>query len=63
MSRPRSLRLPGRTGPSSPRPSSYRGKIISVRTDTSPDARRATTAEREVVEHPGAVGVVALDDR
>jgi 8-oxo-dGTP pyrophosphatase MutT (NUDIX family) len=39
----------------------YRGKIISVRSDTirSPDGN---TAEREVVEHPGAVGVLALDE-
>lgn len=39
----------------------YRGKIISVRTDTI-RVPEGTTAEREVVEHPGAVGVVALDD-
>jgi len=39
----------------------YRGKIINVRSDTirSPEG---DTAEREVVEHPGAVGVVALDE-
>jgi 8-oxo-dGTP pyrophosphatase MutT (NUDIX family) len=39
----------------------YEGRIISVRTDTirSPDGN---TAVREVVTHPGAVGVVALDD-
>jgi 8-oxo-dGDP phosphatase len=39
----------------------YRGKIIDVRTDTirNPDGG---TAPREVVEHPGAVGVVALDN-
>jgi 8-oxo-dGDP phosphatase len=39
----------------------YRGKIISVRSDTirSPDGN---TAEREVVEHTGAVGVLALDE-
>jgi 8-oxo-dGDP phosphatase len=39
----------------------YRGKIINVRIDTirSPDGN---TAEREVVEHPGAVGVLALDE-
>ncbi len=39
----------------------YRGKIINVRTDVirNPDGG---TAAREVVEHPGAVGVVALDD-
>ena len=39
----------------------YRGKIIDVRTDVvrNPDGG---TAAREVVEHPGAVGVVALDE-
>ena len=39
----------------------YEGLIISVRTDTirSPGGN---TAVREVVVHPGAVGVVALDD-
>jgi ADP-ribose pyrophosphatase len=39
----------------------YRGKIINVRSDTirSPDGH---TAEREVVEHTGAVGVLALDE-
>jgi 8-oxo-dGDP phosphatase len=39
----------------------YRGKIINVRTDTV-RVPEGTTAEREVVEHPGAVGVVALDE-
>jgi ADP-ribose pyrophosphatase len=38
----------------------FRGKIISVRTDTI-RVPEGTTAQREVVEHPGAVGVVALD--
>ena len=38
----------------------YQGKIISVRTDTV-RVPEGTTMEREVVEHPGAVGVVALD--
>lgn len=39
----------------------YQGRIISVRVDTirSPDGN---TADREVVTHPGAVGVVALDE-
>jgi 8-oxo-dGDP phosphatase len=39
----------------------YHGAIIDVRSDTirSPDGN---TAEREVVRHPGAVGVVALDE-
>lgn len=39
----------------------YQGRIVSVRVDTirSPDGN---TAEREVVTHPGAVGVVALDE-
>jgi 8-oxo-dGDP phosphatase len=39
----------------------YRGKIINVRTDTI-RVPGGTTAEREVIEHPGAVGVVALDE-
>jgi 8-oxo-dGTP pyrophosphatase MutT (NUDIX family) len=38
----------------------YQGKIISVRTDTV-RVPEGTTMEREVVEHPGAVGIVALD--
>jgi 8-oxo-dGTP pyrophosphatase MutT (NUDIX family) len=38
----------------------FRGKIISVRTDTV-RVPEAATVEREVVEHPGAVGVLALD--
>ena len=39
----------------------YHGAIIDVRIDTirSPEGN---TAEREVVRHPGAVGVVALDE-
>ncbi len=39
----------------------YHGAIIDVRNDTirSPDGN---TAEREVVRHPGAVGIVALDE-
>jgi ADP-ribose pyrophosphatase len=40
----------------------YRGKIINVRTDTV-RVPEGTTTEREVVEHPGAVGIVALDSR
>lgn len=38
----------------------YRGRIVNVRRDTAelPDGR---TAEREVVEHPGGVGI-ALED-
>ncbi len=39
----------------------YQGKIIDVRTDTV-RVPAGTTAEREVIEHPGAVGVVALDE-
>ena len=39
----------------------YRGKIIDVRTDVIRNPEGGTAA-REVVEHPGAVGVVALDD-
>jgi ADP-ribose pyrophosphatase len=38
----------------------YRGKIIDVRTDVIRNPEGGT-AIREVVEHPGAVGVVALD--
>jgi 8-oxo-dGDP phosphatase len=40
---------------------SYRGRLIAVRTDKvrMPDNH---LAEREVVIHPGAVGVLALDD-
>jgi 8-oxo-dGDP phosphatase len=39
----------------------YSGKVISLRRDTlrMPDGSHA---EREIVEHPGAVGIVALDD-
>ncbi len=39
----------------------YGGKIINVRSDTirSPEGN---TAEREVVGHPGAVGILALDE-
>ena len=39
----------------------YQGRIISVRKDvvTMPGD---TTSQRDVVVHPGAVGVVALDD-
>ena len=39
----------------------YRGRIVSVRVDTirSP---AGNTADREAVTHPGAVGVVALDE-
>lgn len=40
----------------------YQGRIISVRRD---EVRMPgdTSSSRDVVEHPGAVGVVALDDR
>lgn len=40
----------------------YAGRVITVRRDvvTMPGD---TTSAREVVEHPGAVGVVALDDQ
>ncbi len=39
----------------------YKGRIINMRVD---DARmpNGTTAKREVVEHPGGVGVIALTD-
>lgn len=40
----------------------FEGRVISVRKDvvTMPGG---TTSQRDVVEHPGAVGVVALDDQ
>jgi ADP-ribose pyrophosphatase len=40
----------------------FAGHVISVRVDTvaMPDG---STVRREVVDHPGAVGVVALDDQ
>ena len=40
----------------------FAGRVISVRKDivTMPGD---TTSQRDVVEHPGAVGVVALDER
>jgi ADP-ribose pyrophosphatase len=39
----------------------FAGRVISVRSDEvrMPDGR---VVVRDVVEHPGAVGVVALDD-
>lgn len=40
----------------------YRGRIIRVRKDVV-SMPGETTSQRDVVEHPGAVGVVALDDR
>ncbi len=39
----------------------YQGKIISVRRDTL-QMEHGDTAEREIVAHPGAVVVVAVDD-
>jgi ADP-ribose pyrophosphatase len=41
--------------------SSFRGAVWSVRTD-SVDLGDAGVVERDVVEHPGAVAVLALDD-
>jgi 8-oxo-dGDP phosphatase len=40
----------------------FEGNVVSVRTD---ELRMSdgTVATREIVEHPGAVGVVALDDQ
>jgi 8-oxo-dGTP pyrophosphatase MutT (NUDIX family) len=40
----------------------FEGNVVSVRTD---EVRMSdgTVATREIVEHPGAVGVVALDDQ
>lgn len=40
----------------------FDGALISVRTD-SVRMPGDTAADREVVEHPGAIGVLALDDR
>jgi ADP-ribose pyrophosphatase len=40
----------------------YAGRIISVRKDVV-RMPGDTTSQRDVVEHPGAVGVVALDDQ
>lgn len=39
----------------------YHGIIVNLRTDLV-RVPEGTTTEREVVEHPGAVGVVALDE-
>jgi ADP-ribose pyrophosphatase len=39
----------------------FEGRIISVRTDVV-SMPGQTTSQRDVVVHPGAVGVVALDD-
>lgn len=40
----------------------YRGRIISVRQDTV-KTHEGETAYREVVEHPGAVAILAIDDQ
>ena len=40
----------------------YRGRIINVRKDEV-SMPGDTTSQRDVVEHPGAVGVVALDEQ
>lgn len=40
----------------------YRGRIISVRQDTVM-THEGETAYREVVEHPGAVAILAIDDQ
>ncbi len=40
----------------------YRGKIISLRVDTA-ELENQKTATREVVEHPGGVCVLPLDDK
>ena len=39
----------------------YQGRIISIRKDVV-SMPGDTTSQRDVVEHPGAVGVVALDE-
>lgn len=40
----------------------YRGRIINLRLDTAvlPDGK---TAQREVIEHPGGVGVLPIDEK
>lgn len=40
----------------------YRGRIVSVRQDTVM-THEGETAYREVVEHPGAVAILAIDDQ
>ena len=40
----------------------YEGRIISVRRDQV-SMPGETSSQRDVVEHPGAVGVIALDDQ
>ena len=40
----------------------YAGRIISIRKDVV-SMPGETTSQRDVVEHPGAVGVVALDEQ
>lgn len=40
----------------------FKGKIWDVRTD-SVDLGDGTVVDRDLVEHPGAVGVIALDDQ
>ena len=40
----------------------FSGRVIAVRTDEVA-MPGSTTSQRDVVEHPGAVGVVALDDQ
>lgn len=40
----------------------YRGKIVALRVDTA-RLENGATAAREVVEHPGGVCVLPLDDR
>ena len=39
----------------------YEGRVISIRKDEV-SMPGETTSQRDVVVHPGAVGVVALDD-
>jgi 8-oxo-dGDP phosphatase len=42
----------------------FRGRVIGVRVDqvTMPNGDGTEVTEREVVSHPGAVGILALDD-
>ena len=43
----------------------YKGRVVSVRVDRvrMPNGDTTELVEREVVEHPGSVGVVGLDDQ
>lgn len=40
----------------------FKGRIINVKVDTVEIAQNGNVATREIVEHPGGVGVVAITD-